>query len=57
MQVACRVQTEYGFKMASKDRVPRQKDDTSATSSEELSAINIHVPGFILHGVIGLWQK
>ena len=39
LELACRVQAEYGFRMSSKDRVPRTRDEFSfATSSSSSSS-------------------
>ena len=36
MQVACRVQSEYGFKVAAKDPLPQKlKEDYSSFANEE----------------------
>lgn len=45
MQVACRVQSEYGFKVASKDRLQQKiRDDflSSGSAGEEWATVIVH---------------
>lgn len=42
MEVACRVQAEYGFRISTKERVPKMKEEYMAASIEYVDKGGVH---------------